>query len=126
MDHCACGQWVEFNSAHKLSNWMIAAMGLTGVIFRTIGENDEKMASCCRAGRPIRAKEMASVNVNPGVFEKIGLRKHMNPPDGDCFIYCNYHGLPGEGHVYYGTRTNCVIGRGSGEDLNMSYYEYYY
>ena len=75
---CVCGTKYDNNCAHYLANWMIEDLGLTSV--KNAG------AANCPAGRPIRAKEMASVPGEkkfPGVFESVlGLTKHKSPPAG--------------------------------------------
>lgn len=71
---CVCGKsYPKNNCAHFLSNWMIEEKGISAV-------KNPSGIECCSAGRPIRAKEMAGVDIRPGVFERIGLRKHDNPP----------------------------------------------
>ena len=111
-DSCVCGKSYTNNCAHYLSNWMIN----NNVMSKNPGK-----AYCCDSGRPIRAKEMRDVFTGT-----LGLTKSFNPPKsgGNCYIYCednNSH----QGHVYYGTKSNCVAGTGSGTDFGMDYFEYY-
>lgn len=111
-DSCVCGKSYANNCAHYLSNWMIN----NNVMSKNPGK-----AYCCDSGRPIRAKEMRDVFTGT-----LGLTKSFNPPKsgGNCYIYCednNSH----QGHVYYGTKSNCAAGTGSGTDFGMDYFEYY-
>ena len=109
---CVCGERFTNNCAHFLSNWMIK----NGIMSTNPGK-----AYCCKSGRPIRAKEMRNVFTNI-----LGLRSSFNPPkDGrNCFIYCEDNNTH-QGHVYYGTKSYCEAGTGSGEYFGMHYYEYY-
>ena len=68
---------------------------------------------CCDKGRPLRAKEMRNV------FVGMGKTKTFNAPGENCFIYCENSG---QGHVYYGTKTNAAAGWLYDA---ATYYEYY-
>ena len=109
---CECGEAFTNNCAHYLSNWMIN----NNVMSKNPGK-----AYCCKSGRPIRAKEMRDVFTGT-----LGLTKSFNPPkDGsNCYIYCEDK-KSHQGHVYYGTKSNCEAGTGSGTDFGMDYFEYY-
>ena len=56
-------------------------------------------------------------------LDLLGLRKTFNAPGQNCFIYCE--NSEHQGHVYFGTKSNCVCGTGSADDFNMHYVEYY-
>ena len=72
---------------------------------------------CCNEGRPIRSKEMRNV-----FTDELNLTRSNNSPGVNCYIYCE---KSGQGHVYYGTKSNCVHGTGSADDYGMTYVEYY-
>ncbi len=63
-------------------------------------------------------------------INSLNLSKSFNPPKingniKDCYIYCeNNKSL--QGHVYFGTKNNCVYWTGSRKDFNMDYFDYYY
>ena len=110
---CPCNKSYQGNCAHYLSNWMIN---------NNIMSTNPGTAYCCPSGRPIRAKEMRDIFTNI-----LNLKRYFNPPKNgyDCFIYCEDNNTH-QGHVYYGTKKNCVAGTGSGTYFNMDYFEYYY
>ena len=110
---CVCGKKFDNNCAHFLSNWMIKNGDLSC---------NPSGAYCCESGRPIRAKEMRNVFVN-----NLRLTKHFNPPKGggNCYIYCEDNNTH-QGHVYYGTKSDCSAGTGSADDFGMEYVEYYF
>ena len=54
----------------------------------------------------------------------MGLSRSFNPPSGSCYIYWEDNSNH-QGHVYYGTKSYCEAGTGSGTDFGMDYYEYY-
>ena len=107
---CVCGEKFTNNCAHFLSNWMIKNGDLSP---------NPSGTYCCKSGRPVRAKEMRNVFTN-----ELGLSRSFNPPSGNCYIYCEYNSNH-QGHVYYGTKSYCEAGTGSGTDFDMDYYEYY-
>lgn len=107
-NRCPCGVQFDNNCAHYLSNWMI----LNNWIKRS-----PPGCYCCTSGRPLRAKEMRNV------FLSMGLKKSLNPPSGDCYIYCERNS-DHQGHVYYGRKGRCVAGVGDGS-FGADYYEYY-
>ena len=109
---CVCRKQYTNNCAHYLSNWMIN---------NNVLSTNPSGAYCCDSGRPIRAKEMRNVFTNT-----LGLSRSFNPPKngGNCYIYCEDNKTH-QGHVYYGTKSNCSAGTGSGTDFNMDYFEYY-
>ena len=109
---CECGERFTNNCAHFLSNWMIN---------NSVLSKNPAGAYCCKSGRPIRAKEMRKVFTNT-----MGLSKSFNPPKngGNCYIYCEDNKTH-QGHVYYGTKSSCAAGTGSGDDFGMDYFEYY-
>ena len=111
-DSCECGERFTNNCAHFLSNWMIK---------NNIMSENPGTAYCCTSGRPIRAKEMRKV-----FTDTLGLTRSFNPPKNgaNCFIYCEDNNTH-QGHVYYGTKSYCEAGTGSGTDFDMDYYEYY-
>nr|CAD2197667.1 unnamed protein product [Meloidogyne enterolobii] len=120
VNSCKCNSPKDNNCAHYLSNWLIENSKLSS--------NPKGSTATCSEGRVLRAKDLASgfgknaVGFGNIFKNEMGLSMSHNPPKGDCFIYCE---RGGRGHVYYGTKDNCVAGTGSGKDFGAQYYQYY-
>ena len=124
---CTCGQVYANNCAHYLSNWMIHLSSPPLMIERPLGTSS---GGACPTGRPIRAKDFINQGGRRGIWSYLGYSKHNSPASGrDYFVYCE-HRVTGQGHVYYGTKSECKWGTGSwevfGESELLIYFEYWY
>ena len=110
---CACGQHLENNCAHFLSEALIQA-GFTELDGgKGANERQKNGRVVCSSGRPIRAKELRDWAKNIFI-------KRTAQPTGVCFVY-QERASDGQGHVLL---KNGTIFKGTGDhhDWAQSYY----